>query len=123
MIPNIERTILCTVLENDFINNDERIRKFILDHEYFTLDTHKVIVKAINRLIELGEPANTDNLRHKMIKHSMHKTSIFKYVGLDDVLTDIISSNAVSYEVLKGYYDILKKDYQDDLKQKALMYI
>ena len=56
---NLERSLLCTVLENDFINRDKRISDFNLDEIYFFFEQHKFLIRGMKRLKELNEPVVT----------------------------------------------------------------
>lgn len=121
---NLERSILCTVLENDFINRDKRISDFNLDERYFFFEQHKFLIRGISRLKELNEPVGTDMLRYKIQKANKWSNQTFSnFVSLDECLLNIISSTPFTYDLLIRYYDVLKKDYEDSLKTKELFYI
>ena len=121
---NLERSLLCTVLENDFINRDKRISDFNLDEIYFFFEQHKFLIRGMKRLKELNEPVGTDILRYKIQKANKWSNQTFSnFVSLDECLSSIISATPFTYDLFIRYYDVLKKDYEDSLKTKELFYI
>ena len=121
---NLERSLLCTVLENDFINRDKRISDFNLDERYFFFEQHKFLIRGMKRLKELNEPVGTDILRYKIQKANKWSNQTFSnFVSLDECLSSIISATPFTYDSFIRYYDVLKKDYEDSLKTKELFYI
>ena len=121
---NLEQSLLCTVLENDFINRDKRISDFNLDERYFFFEQHKFLIRGISRLKELNEPVGTDMLRYKIQKANKWSNQTFSnFVSLDECLLNIISATPFTYDLFIRYYDVLKKDYEDSLKTKELFYI
>lgn len=114
---NIEKSIICTVLENDFILCDDRIIKHNLDANIFSDKEHRFLVMAINRLKELDEPANTDTLVYKL--QAANKWNFI----LESKVSEIISHNPFgSYDLFFKYYNFLKKEHESK-KMRESMYI
>jgi len=102
---NIERAILCTVLENEFITANDYIREFALVEEYFTTPFHKFLVRGINRLKELNEPVDTDTLMVRF--RDANKWAI----SYDDELLNVITTNSLGETLFKQYNELLEKNY------------
>ena len=114
---NIERNILCSVLEHNFIDNDKKIIDEVLEYSIFSKE-HQLFVKSIKRLKELDEPVDADTIRLKL--QEANKWDFY----LEESLLKIISSNPFeSYEIFKSYLDLLEKQAVDKKKQNAIMYI
>ena len=105
MTINIERAVLCSILEADFINADTKILSAELRESMFTDKFHKLIVKAINRLKELKEPINTDFLRLRFMQ--ANKWSL----DYDNQLLEIITHQPIAtFDLFNSYYRQLKKN-------------
>lgn len=102
---NIEKSILVSVLEAEFVNSDRRIVEMNLNADYFSNGFHKMLVKGINRLKELNDPVNTDMLRYRFI--SANKWDY----KLDDLLMEIMAHNPLQYDNFTRYYSLLEKEY------------
>jgi hypothetical protein len=109
---NIERSLLCSILELHFVNSDEAILKHELNHELFTNPTHKLLVKAINRLRVLNEPITTDFVRAKLIGAGAWT------LQQDNELLDIISAQPLgTYDLWIGYYKLLEQNNKKQTKK------
>ena len=110
MIENIERSILCSVLEYHIIGAQSGIIDVDLNANLFTVPFHKKIVSGINRLKQLNEPIDTDTLRAKFIeakKWNMQE---------DYELLSIISHNPFgTLNMFNSYLSILNKNYKKRL--------
>lgn len=105
MTLDIERAVLCSILEAEFVQSDARILNVELRERMFTDDFHKLMVKAINRLKELGEPINTDFLRLRFMQGNKWR------VDYDCKLIEIIAHRPIAtYELFNSYYQQLKKN-------------
>ena len=102
---HIEKTIIVSALESDFICADKRIREHYLDPELFTDSFHKLLVKGINRLKELDMPMDFELLRDKMLQGrnwSIHH---------DNALIEIMTHRAFgTYDIFMQYYKLLEKN-------------
>ena len=108
---NIERSILCSILEHNFIGNDKRISAIVLNANYFEDQHHKLFATSINRLRELGEPIDSDMVRLKLI--SVKKWDFY----LEDSLLKIMSSNPFgTYDLFNDYYKTLENYYNSNTK-------
>ena len=105
MTMDIERAVLCSVLEADFVNADQRIQDVELRDGMFTDRFHKLIVKAINRLKELQEPINTDFLRLRFMQANKWQ------LDYDSKLLEIMVHQPIAtFEQFNSYYVQLKKN-------------
>ncbi len=109
---DIERAILVSVLEAQFVGSSEEIVKFSLDSEVFIHPTHKLLVKSIERLKELGEPIDTDYVRAKLIDSERWR------VGMDEDLLNIMTHQPLgTFTQFIHYYNLLsKKVHQEENK-------
>ena len=121
---NIERLILCSVLENYHIGADPKILCVELDSKYFESKHHKILVNAINRLKELDEPIDSDTVREKFKSVGKWDNVMIDNIMLEDALLSImVTTPAGSYEMFMKYYNFLKKSYYNKEKIEALRYI
>jgi|GEM_PF-3510686 len=120
---NIETSIVCTILENNFISMDKNITNFKIEDKYFNSPELRFIVKGINRLKELDEPIDLDILKYYIYKSDNYLRVFSSCFMLDDFLIKLISSNSLTYNSLCKYYDILKKEYEQHKRTKELLYI
>lgn len=112
---NIERNLLCSVLEHNFIGNDKRIMEVELDSSVFSDKYHKLIVNGINRLKELKEPVDSDVLK---IKFEGAKKWDFQ---LEYVILEILTANPIgTYDLFMSYYKILETQSQETSKIRHL---
>ena len=112
---NIERSLLCSILELHFVNSDEAILKHELNHELFTNPTHKLLVKAINRLRVLDEPITTDYVREKLLGAGAWT------LQQDNELVDIISAQPLgTYDLWIGYYKLLEQRHKGNKKKRYI---
>ena len=103
----IEKSILVSILEHDFVVSDKRILEVELSAEYFTHPIHKLFINAINRLKELDEPVNSDFLRAKFIEG--HKWDELSH---EVQLLEIIASNPLgSLYLFESYLKVLEDEY------------
>jgi len=101
---DIEKSIIVSVIENSFIGNDNRIVDVSLNSSYFNDSFHKLIVNAINRLKELGEPIDSDFIRLKFIEVKKWNTDY------DNKLIEIMYHNPIgTLDLFNSYYSKLKK--------------
>lgn len=119
---NIEKTILATILENDFLMMDSRIHEFKIEHKYFTGD-NIFIVKAINRLKELDEPVCTDTLWDKLVNNATWEQRQKNAIKYEELLIDIIARNIFSYKIMIKYYDFIKNKHNNTNKVLEMKYI
>lgn len=115
---NIENSIICSVLEHDFIHSDKRIIEATLDPKVFSDQMNRFFVAGINRLKELDEPICTDTLRHKLIEANKYNLYV------EERLLDVISAlhPFATYNTFKKYYDYLVKE-NDRRKLREGIYI
>ena len=112
---NIERSILCSILEHNFVGNDKKIYETVLSAKYFTDEHHKLFVNSINRLRELGEPIDSDMVRLKLI--SVKKWDFY----LEDSLLKIMVHNPFgTYDLFMQYYKVLQNHHNDVAKLNQL---
>ena len=105
MTLNIERAVLVSIIESDFVQSDNRILIAELRAGMFTNNFHKLIVNAINRLRELKEPINTDFLRLRFMQ--ANKWSL----DYDNQLLEIITHQPIAtFDLFNSYYQQLKKN-------------
>ncbi|MCW8932196.1 MAG: hypothetical protein OQL19_18425 [Gammaproteobacteria bacterium] len=105
MTIDIERAVLCSVLEADFLNSDKRIKDIELRGGMFTDKFHKLMVNAINRLKELKEPINTDFLRLRFMQANKWQ------LDYDAKLIEIIAHQPIAtYDLFNSYYQQLRKN-------------
>jgi len=115
---NIERALLCSVLEHGFIDSDEKIINHKLNSELFSLEDHTLFVNSINRLKELKEPICSDIVRLKLI--SVNKWNF----QLEHSLLEVMSANPFStYDLFSKYYKVLQNNYDNNRKLHQLRYI
>jgi hypothetical protein len=120
----IERLILKSVLENNFVSNDARILKVDLNPDYFEHKHHKVFVRAINRLKELNQPVDTDTMRTKFKSVRAWDMAMIDGVGLEDSLLDILGANpAGTLGLFNSYYKFLEDNYKQKIKIEALKHL
>ena len=101
---NIERNILCSILEHNFIGNDKKIFSTILNVDYFSDKHHKLFASSINRLRELDEPIDSDMVRLKL--QSVKKWDFY----LEDSLLKIMGANPLgTHDLFMQYYKVLEK--------------
>jgi hypothetical protein len=121
---NIERSILVSVLEHDFIDGDSEIMKVALNSDYFEYPHHKIFVKAINRLKELSEPICSDTMRDKFINARGWDKSIVADISMEESLLNImVSQPFTKLSIFNSYYNVLKVTYERKMKIKTLMYV
>jgi hypothetical protein len=99
---DIERSILVSVLEQQFIGTDPKIIDAELDPKFFRDPFCRKLVKGINRLKELDEPINTDFLRLKFMEAKAWEIK-------DDLeLIQIITHNPIgTLRLFSAYYSKL----------------
>lgn len=99
---DIERTLLVSVLEKQFVNGDKEIQDFYINPDFFNDNFHKKLVVGINRLKQLGEPIDAVILRNRFnIANSWN-------MKMDDDLISIMSQNPIgTISMFKSYYKIL----------------
>lgn len=115
MIENIEKSILCTVLENSIIGGDEKIVKVKLEANLFIVPFHKKLVSGIHRVKELNIPLDTDTVRAKF--QQANKWTMQE----DNMLIEIISHNCFgSYELFIRYYNLLKENHKNQVAKNIL---
>ncbi len=104
MLFEIEKSILCSILEQDFISSDAKIVNYVISDNDFELQEHKLIAKAIIRLKELNEPICSDMVRDKYM--SVNKWSN----RLESVLLEIMIHNPfATFTIFDKYYQELIK--------------
>jgi len=108
---NIERSILCSILEHNFINNDKKIVSTVLDANLFQDKHHRLFANSINRLRELDKPIDSDMLRLKLIEAK--KWDFY----MEDSLMKIMTCNPFgSYYVFDKYYKTLRSNHNNVTK-------
>lgn len=121
---NIERMLLCSILEHNFIPSEDKIMTVELDAKYFTHKNHKVFVNAINRLKELDEPIDSDTIRHKFNKVGRWENVIREEMSQEQSLLEIMTARGIgSHSLFMNYYNFLKNDYEEKEKIESLRYI
>ncbi len=104
---SIENSLLVSVLEHDFVQNDKNILQINLNPEIFTDKINKLFVTAINRLKELNEPVNSDVMRIKFMKADK-----WNFIAYDEQLMRIIASNPFgTVDMFKSYLKVLEDEY------------
>jgi len=104
---SIEKTILVSVLEHDFIQNDKEILKVPLNAEIFSHPIHKLFVNAINRLKQLDEPTSSDFMRARFLKANK-----WDKLTHEVQLLEILSHNPLAtVKLFKSYLKILEDKY------------
>lgn len=113
MTTAIERMILCTILENQFLLNNESIKHYPIESNIFTTKSRRKIANGIIYLKKQDEPIDAELLRMKAIKAN-------KWDENDEhELTAIIANKpSGSYETLDKYYLILKRYYKQELDRR-----
>lgn len=120
---NIERSLLVSVLEHNFIQNDKKILEVILNPDYFNHPHHKIFVKAINRLKELDEPIDSDTMRHKFLHAEKWDKNIVADITMEDSLLNIMTHNPfTTFYLFNKYYNLLKNEYENNKKMEILKY-
>lgn len=106
-IINIERNIICTLLEGSFVNSEVRAEDIEINKNYFTLEEHRVIINGINRLKELNEPVDSDMIRLKFSEANRWNAR------LESALMNIMLANLFgSKSLFSRYYSILENNYK-----------
>jgi len=101
----IEKVVIVSKLEADFIGADKRIRDFRLEPRIFKNKFHKKIAIGINRLVELNLPLDFEVLRDRFLR--ANKWSLIE----DDMLIEIMTHNAFgSWDIFERYYKLLEED-------------
>ena len=104
---SIEKSILVSILESDFLPIEREILNIQLKHELFIDRNHKLFVKAINRLRELDEPSNSDSLRQKFIDAKKWSTDV------ETSLLEIMSHNSLgTVKLFSHFYGVLEKNHK-----------
>jgi len=104
---SIEKSILVSILEHDFICNDDAIMQVTLNDAVFTHPIHKLFIKAINRLKELNEPINSDFLRERFVQGGR-----WDILGHEVQLLEIMSHTPLATLYLfKSYLKLLEDNY------------
>jgi len=115
---NIERNILSSILEYNFIQSEKKILNEILDYRIFIDKHHILFVKSINRLKELDEVVDSDTIRLKL--QEVNKWDFYLEQSLLDIMT---AQPFSSYKLFKDYLNILEENYKQSKRNKIAMYI
>ena len=115
MLIDIEKSILVTMLEQDFVQCDERVRTFNIDYKVFLHKPHRTIARGIIRLKEMGKPVHTDILREQYMK--VNKWDM----ELEATMLDIMIHNPFgTYELFNKYYTELLEHSKSELANDVL---
>ena len=110
---NIEDSVLCSIMEHNFVSSDKRIIDKVIDHNIFSDKANILFVKCINRLKELDEPICSDTIRLKLI----HAKKWNFYLE-DRILQIMISTPFGTYELFNKYYSVLENNKNaNDLRE------
>jgi len=108
-----ERLILCSILENQFLLNDESIKHYPIEADIFTTKSRRKIANGIISLKKQGEPIDAELLRFKAFKAQKWDEN-----DEQELMSIIANKPAGSYETLHKYYLILKKHYKQELDRR-----
>ena len=110
---DIEKAILVSVLENEFIGNNKEIINVELNPSHFTDEFHIMLVNGINRLKELDMPVNTDFLREQYMK--VNKWNI----SHDNKMIEIMVHNPIgSLSLFSKYIKQLERNFIDSFDRR-----